>query len=96
MLAAGLQAWGRQSGDERTRNALGARGVLPGADYRVVGLELADGKRVARLPDGGLPGVRVALQPVFQHRFRGEPEGGGRRRSFFLPRRASGGRREVV
>ena len=76
MVQAGLQAWGVNGGDERTRGALGARGVLPGADYRVESLELADGTRVARLPDGVSKGVRVALQPIFPWRFRGAPDGG--------------------
>ena len=76
MLKAGLQAWGVDGGDARTRSALGARGVLPGADYRVESLELADGTRVARLPDGVSKGVKVALQPIMPWRFRGAPAGG--------------------
>ena len=72
MVQAGLQAWGVNGGDERTRGRSGcARRFCLALIIRVESLELADGTRVARLPDGVSKGVRVALQPIFPWRFRG-------------------------
>ena len=82
MFEAGLTAWGRAGGEAATRDALTARGVLPGADYRVQRIRLGDGTPVFRVPDhiaadvDALAQVEVQLRPVYTSRFRGEPPGG--------------------
>ena len=82
MFESGLEAWGFRRGDGNVRGAMGDRGVVPGADYRVVALTLPDGSRCSRLPPKMLDspearcGVTVSLYPIFPDRFRGAPEGG--------------------
>ena len=76
MLAAGREAWGQRVGDDGARATLGAAGVLPGADYRVVGITLPDGSRARRLRPGAGRGATVELYPIFEDRFRGAPDGG--------------------
>ncbi|KAH8086031.1 serine-type peptidase [Aureococcus anophagefferens] len=76
MLAAGREAWGQRVGDDGARATLGAAGVLPGADYRVVGITRADGSRARRLRPGEGRGATVELYPIFEDRFRGAPDGG--------------------